>query len=63
MIEVGDAFFDGKSFIFVIKKDHYELKGCDVICAETGVRFGYSVESIKTIKNMRKLSELEKELM
>jgi hypothetical protein len=62
-MEIGDAFFDGKFFIFVIKKHNYELKGCDIFCAETGIMFGYSVESIDTLKNMRKLSQLEKELM
>jgi hypothetical protein len=62
-MEIGDCFFDGKDFIFVIKEGHYRLKECEVYEFETGRYIGYTSERVGTILNMRKLTPLEKELM
>jgi hypothetical protein len=62
-MEIGDAFYDGKSFIFVITADHYRLKTCNVFYAQTGRLVGHTVEQVGTLSNMRKLTPLEKELL
>jgi hypothetical protein len=61
-MEVGDCFCD-EAYIYIIKEDHINYKLVRVYDMEVCHLVGYSLEQNSTLKNMRKLSQLEKELM
>ncbi len=62
MMEIGDCFCD-ENFIYIIKEDHINYKLVRVYDKEVCRLVGFSLEQNNTFRNMRKLSQLEKELM
>jgi hypothetical protein len=61
-MEIGDCFCD-EIFIYIIKEDHINYKLVRIYDMEVCRLVGYSLEQNNTLKNMRKLSQLEKELL